>query len=368
MVAARKGRTGTLEVLMKHGLQVAGMGSYGLLMAAQFGRLDFLSMLMRHIPVTQRDPRALIEAASSGHLSVVEYLLGFPEFNSVAHKDRAFFVAVSMHTLAVVETLLQHGANVHMNDDAALLVACRHGSPSLVKLLVKYSANVHAQNEEPLRLAVQRGDHRMVELLLEQGANPNGRGGDILRTAVWQSNNPKSLEALLRWGGGIHPVTFPMNALSFCIVSANRLEMASVLYSFGVRLPESDYLRLLEYSLARTDGSTDMLEFLLRVGVPITYGDDFALRSEMSRWGGRGDYLRVILGAGANIHTHHDEPLRLAVVKGNLEATSLLLEYGAEGSCVSHFAPHLIPKQSRLLILNLLEQHGCLTLEEGDRW
>ena len=66
--------------------------------------------------------------------------------------------------------LIQHGADVHVEDDHALLVASLGGHVDVVALLIQHGANVNPQTESALQHASLNGHTDVVALLIQHGA------------------------------------------------------------------------------------------------------------------------------------------------------------------------------------------------------
>ena len=64
-----------------------------------------------------------------------------------------------------LELALQHGADVHANDDEALRWASANGHLAVVQFLVEHGANVHANNDGARRWASEKGRLAVVKFL-----------------------------------------------------------------------------------------------------------------------------------------------------------------------------------------------------------
>ena len=87
--------------------------------------------------------------------------------------------ASGYNRIAVVEYLIQNGANVHAKDKGGLVAlhnACSYGHYEVSKLLVEHGANVNMKdlwNYTPLHEAAAKGKYDICKLLLENSADKN---------------------------------------------------------------------------------------------------------------------------------------------------------------------------------------------------
>lgn len=87
-----------------------------------------------------------------------------------------------------VIVLLEHGANIHADDDKALRLAAENGHLEVVEHLVEHGANVHAKNNEALIGAASNDHWKLVKFLLEKGADVNADDNWALRYAAIKAN------------------------------------------------------------------------------------------------------------------------------------------------------------------------------------
>jgi uncharacterized protein len=66
---------------------------------------------------------------------------------------------------------LNHGVDIHVDNDYALRLATKHGHETLFKYLIKKGANVKAYNNQVLSLASETGNIEMVKYLINKGVN-----------------------------------------------------------------------------------------------------------------------------------------------------------------------------------------------------
>ena len=67
--------------------------------------------------------------------------------------------------LDIVKYLVEHGSNIHANNDYALRWASYNGYLDVVKYLVEHGANIHAKNDEALRDADERNHFNVFNYL-----------------------------------------------------------------------------------------------------------------------------------------------------------------------------------------------------------
>jgi len=67
--------------------------------------------------------------------------------------------------IEVTKELLDHGANVHADDDWAIVCAAAHGRTKLCQLLLEYGASVHAHHDCALEFAFECGYFETAALL-----------------------------------------------------------------------------------------------------------------------------------------------------------------------------------------------------------
>ncbi|XP_044260060.1 poly [ADP-ribose] polymerase tankyrase [Tribolium madens] len=131
----------------------------------------------------------VLEAAKSGDLEQVQRLLEtYP--NTVNCRDldgrhsTPLHFASGYNRVAVVEYLLQQGADVHAKDKGGLVPlhnACSYGHYEVTELLVKHGANVNVADLwkfTPLHEASAKGKYEIVKLLLKHGADPTKKNRD----------------------------------------------------------------------------------------------------------------------------------------------------------------------------------------------
>ncbi len=78
-------------------------------------------------------------------------------------------VCVTGH-LPVVRYLIEHGADIHADNNRALRKSAKHGHVLVVQYLVEHGADIHADDDYALRVSMALQHDAMVQYLLTQGA------------------------------------------------------------------------------------------------------------------------------------------------------------------------------------------------------
>ncbi|KAJ2631485.1 hypothetical protein H4R22_001946 [Coemansia sp. RSA 1290] len=95
--------------------------------------------------------------------------------------------------------------DIHEDDDAALRIAAGLGHVAVVQLLLDAGADAEAAEGEPLALAAGNGHVQVVRLLLERGASARSSHSRALRAAVMTGDaSIACIEELLAYGADMH--------------------------------------------------------------------------------------------------------------------------------------------------------------------
>jgi len=89
-----------------------------------------------------------------------------------------------------IELAIQHGADVHANNNNALRWASEYGHLPVIQFLVQHGANVHADNDYALRWASYNGHLPVVQFLVQHGANVHADNDWALRWASIKRHLP----------------------------------------------------------------------------------------------------------------------------------------------------------------------------------
>ncbi|XP_002664080.7 fibronectin type 3 and ankyrin repeat domains protein 1 isoform X1 [Danio rerio] len=156
MMAAIKGFTSGVQILVHHGADVSRKNSSG------------------------KD--SLMLACFHGHLDVVKLLCGCGA--SWRARDRTGCCSLHWATaggqLDILQYLIQYGCEVNVQDNIAwtplMIVSVITGDPAVASLLISAGADVNVQDRDgktPLMVAVLNNYEHLVQILLKKGADPN---------------------------------------------------------------------------------------------------------------------------------------------------------------------------------------------------
>jgi ankyrin repeat protein len=115
------------------------------------------SKYLRHIH-SMRDSIKIIRHMSCSQLSEV-------------NKSDALQEASLNGQFEIVKSLIENGADIHVEYDAPLRLASLNGNFEVVEFLIERGADLHAEDDQSLQWACQNGHFQVVELLIEHGAD-----------------------------------------------------------------------------------------------------------------------------------------------------------------------------------------------------
>lgn len=154
----------------------------------------------------------LLNAAKTGDLAQVQALMNSGDINPNvidSFQNSALMMAVDNKHLHVAEYLLQHGADIQLDNKygyTPLMQAVMRNDTKMVSMLLDKGAKIDQKNFytelTPLMMAVDNGSMQMVELLIARKANLNlqdGRGRSALMHA-YAAHQPKIAERLTQAG------------------------------------------------------------------------------------------------------------------------------------------------------------------------
>ncbi|XP_041124125.1 poly [ADP-ribose] polymerase tankyrase-2 isoform X4 [Polyodon spathula] len=185
--AAHCGHLQTIRLLLSAGCDPLIVSLQGF-SASQMGNENVQQVLQEGVLIGNSDSdRQLLEAAKSGDSEVVKKLCTLQNVNCRDVEGRLstpLHFAAGYNRVAVVEYLLQHGADVHAKDKGGLVPlhnACSYGHYEVAELLVTHGAVVNVADLwrfTPLHEAAAKGKYEICKLLLQHGADPTKKNRD----------------------------------------------------------------------------------------------------------------------------------------------------------------------------------------------
>lgn len=198
-LACREGFLESAQTLVSAGDKVGQKlpgRAMGLHVAAEGGHFEtvdwFLGQNLSIDAKTSRGETALLLAASSGHLALVEKLLDLKADPNVTSRDgrtplTAVLVTLRRQQIPKSQAYSGQYISVQFTDDGvfALVPAPEAEILALVELLLRSGASPTLESSNPpLSIAAHYGHLRIVKLLLEHGADPNVRSKHLEQTAL----------------------------------------------------------------------------------------------------------------------------------------------------------------------------------------
>ena len=175
-----------VRLLLTHGASARNPELIGF--AVRMGNVSIAKMLLEHgADVHADDNQLLIGAVVDDNLRMVKVLLHF-HADVRAWDDLCIQNAATWSCYAIVKALIDHGADVNANDGDALIKAALRGRTKIVKLLVDHGAEVTAQNSQAFRHAANKGHEDIVRLLVSKGANVDAVRSEALRFAAFKGH------------------------------------------------------------------------------------------------------------------------------------------------------------------------------------
>uniref|UniRef100_A0A3B3RTT5 Poly [ADP-ribose] polymerase n=1 Tax=Paramormyrops kingsleyae TaxID=1676925 RepID=A0A3B3RTT5_9TELE len=185
--AARCGHLQTCRLLLSSGCDPLIMSLQGF-SPSQMGNQSVQEVLQEGVFIGNSDvDRQLLEASKSGDVEIVKKLCTLQNVNCrdvEGRQSTPLHFAAGYNRVAVVDYLLQHGADVHAKDKGGLVPlhnACSYGHYEVAELLVMHGAVVNVADLwkfTPLHEAAAKGKYEICKLLLQHGADPTKKNRD----------------------------------------------------------------------------------------------------------------------------------------------------------------------------------------------
>ncbi|XP_025094753.1 tankyrase-1-like isoform X2 [Pomacea canaliculata] len=367
-IAADKAHYDVMDVLLKHGAKVNGLDSLGqtaLHRVAQQGNMQACRLLMSYAvdptivshqgytaaqlateniqKLLQEDPPVggtdidlqLLEAAKAGDLDLVKKLVT-TNVHAVNCRDvdgrhsTPLHFAAGYNRVAVVEYLLEHGADVHAKDKGGLVPlhnACSYGHYEVTELLIKHGACVNVADLwkfTPLHEAASKGKFEICKLLLKHGADPNKKNRDGHTPLDLVKEGDQDVADLLRGDA----------ALLEAAKKGNLARVQKLASTENINCRDTQGRNSTPLHLAAGYNNVEVAEFLLENGADVNAQDKGGLipLHNASSYG-HVDIAALLIKYNTCVNAQDRwgfTPLHEAAQKGRTQLCALLLAHGAD--------------------------------------
>ncbi|KAK2876855.1 hypothetical protein Q8A67_020951 [Cirrhinus molitorella] len=365
-LAAEKSHNDIIEVLVKHEAKVNAVDNLGqtaLHRAAHCGHLQTCRMLLSAgcdplitslqgfspsqlanesiqeilqegaFTGNSETDRQLLEASKSGDLEVVKKLCTLQNVNCrdvEGRQSTPLHFAAGYNRVAVVEYLLQHGADVHAKDRGGLVPlhnACSYGHYEVAELLILHGAVVNVADLwkfTPLHEAAAKGKYEICKLLLQHGADPTKKNRDGNTPLDLVKDGDTDIQDLLRGD-----VALLDAAKKGCLARVKKLCTPD-----NVNCRDTQGRHSTPLHLAAGYNNLEVAEYLLQHGAEVNSQDKgglIPLHNAASY--GHVDVAALLIKYNACVNATDKwafTPLHEAAQKGRTQLCALLLAHGAD--------------------------------------
>ncbi|XP_054976505.1 protein TANC1 isoform X2 [Sorex araneus] len=306
-VQSHLGHEEVITLLLEFGACLDGMSENGmtaLCYAAAAGHMKLVCLLAKKgAKVDHLDKKgqcALVHSALRGHGDILRYLLacdwstGPPQPGTPRKSQalqQALTAAASMGHGSVVQCLLglekEHEIDVNGTDtlwgETALTAAAGRGKLAVCELLLERGASVSRTNRRgvpPLFCAARQGHWQIVQLLLERGCDVNlsdKQGRTPLMVAACEGHL-STVKFLLSKGAGLSSLDKEgLSALSWACLKGHRT-VVQFLVEEGAEIDQTDKNGRTPLDLAAFYGDAETVLYLVEKGAVIEHVDHSGMR------------------------------------------------------------------------------------------
>ncbi|XP_041124122.1 poly [ADP-ribose] polymerase tankyrase-2 isoform X2 [Polyodon spathula] len=332
--AAHCGHLQTIRLLLSAGCDPLIVSLQGF-SASQMGNENVQQVLQGVLIGNSDSDRQLLEAAKSGDSEVVKKLCTLQNVNCRDVEGRLstpLHFAAGYNRVAVVEYLLQHGADVHAKDKGGLVPlhnACSYGHYEVAELLVTHGAVVNVADLwrfTPLHEAAAKGKYEICKLLLQHGADPTKKNRDGNTPLDLVKDGDTDIQDLLRGD-----VALLDAAKKGCLARVKKLCSPE-----NINCKDTQGRHSTPLHLAAGYNNLEVAEYLLQHGAEVNSQDKgglIPLHNAASY--GHVDMAALLIKYNACVNatdTWAFTPLHEAAQKGKTQLCALLLAHGADAS------------------------------------
>lgn len=302
--------------------------------AAQLASENVLKIL-KDPPETVDLEVQLLEAAKAGDLETVQRIV-LSNLHTVNCRDldgrhsTPLHFAAGYNRVAVVEFLLENGAEVHASDKGGLVPlhnACSYGHFEVTELLVKHGANVNVADLwkfTPLHEAAAKGKYEIVKLLLKHGADPTKKNRDGATPLDLIREGDQDVADLLRGN----------SALLDAAKKGNLARVQRLVTTENINCRDAQGRNSTPLHLAAGYNNFEVAEFLLENGADVNAQDKGGLipLHNASSYGHL-DIAALLIKHNTVVNATDKwgfAPLHEAAQKGRTQLCALLLAHGAD--------------------------------------
>uniref|UniRef100_H2ZNG0 Poly [ADP-ribose] polymerase n=1 Tax=Ciona savignyi TaxID=51511 RepID=H2ZNG0_CIOSA len=331
--AAQLGLSQVCIVLLNHGIDPTIISLQGFT-AAQMATESIQQLLqVNYTSELANTEKKLLEAAKAGDLDVVKTLCTSHNVNCRDMEGRLstpIHFAAGYNRVAVVEYLLQHGADVHAKDKGGLVPlhnACSYGHYEVTELLVKHGASVNVADLwkfTPLHEAAAKGKYEICKLLLKHGADPNKKNRDGNTPLDLVKEGDLDIQDLLRGD-----VALLDAAKKGCLARVQKLTTPN-----NINCRDQQGRNSTPLHLAAGYNNAEVAEYLIEHGADVNAQDKGGLipLHNASSYG-HVEIAALLIKSNASVNATDRwafTPLHEAAQKGRTQLCTLLLAHGAD--------------------------------------
>ncbi|KAL3968178.1 endophilin-A [Sarotherodon galilaeus] len=331
--AARCGHLQTCRLLLTAGCDPLLTSLQGL-SPSQLGNESVQEILQEGFLIGNSEvDRQLLEASKSGDLETVKKLCTAQNVNCrdvEGRQSTPLHFAAGYNRLAVVQFLLQHGADVHAKDKGGLVPlhnACSYGHYEVAELLVLHGAVVNVADLwkfTPLHEAAAKGKYDICKLLLQHGADPTRKNRDGNTPLDLVKDADTDIQDLLRGDAALLDA-----AKKGCLARVKKLCTGD-----NVNCRDQHGRHSTPLHLAAGYNNLEVAEYLLQHGAEVNSQDKgglIPLHNAASY--GHVDVAALLIKYDACVNATDKwafTPLHEAAQKGRTQLCALLLAHGAD--------------------------------------
>jgi ankyrin repeat protein len=333
-----------IQILLDHDANMSSLSCpAAILLLAAFAKesISIIDVLLGHgahidAVVPRPHPSLRLLQSKVPHLARL-YIGEKPPGRALLH------IASEMNDTAMIELVLQYGANVNQGDEngiAALHISSFRNYIQTTKILLENGADCDITDKyggTALHRAAKAGSLEIVELLLSVGSHINASTKDDwtpLSIATWARSLPL-VDLLLKKGAD--PNGARTKVVPLCVaIASDELYISEILISNGANVNMKDGKGYAPLHWAAASNSRQVAELLLAKGADISATPETERGKSALHVAAKNNACEVatlLIENGAAVNSLDKEkwtPLHYAAYFGSLEMARLLVHHGAD--------------------------------------